>query len=192
MTELKTKPNDKNVKEFLNKVENQRRREDSFEILKIMQEITKEEPIMWGESIVGFGSYHYKYASGREADWLAHKAGLYVPCTLHDALYLEHDYGDWEAIDKLVECMREGFAKFFPENYEIARKIKLDPFTWGPDLPKSEISLDDKGKEIKTYHTITTPNGLTVDCADIYVDERAVDEYNKFSKFFNQGEESVL
>ena len=71
MTELKTKPNDNNVVEFLNKVENERRREDSFEILKLMKEVTKEEPIMWGDSIVGFGSYHYKYTSGREADWLA-------------------------------------------------------------------------------------------------------------------------
>lgn len=71
MTELKTRPNDKNVIEFLKKVENPRRRDDSFEILKLMEEVTQEEPIMWGDSIVGFGSYHYKYVSGREADWLA-------------------------------------------------------------------------------------------------------------------------
>ena len=70
MTELKTKPNDKDVTEFLNNVENQRRRDDSFKILKLMREITQEEPVMWGDSIVGFGSYHYKYKSGREADWL--------------------------------------------------------------------------------------------------------------------------
>ena len=70
MTELKTRPNDKSVIEFLNKVENKRRREDSFEVLKLMKEVTQEEPIMWGDSIIGFGSYHYKYASGREADWL--------------------------------------------------------------------------------------------------------------------------
>ena len=70
MTELKTKPNDKNVIEFLNNVENKRKRDDSFEILKLMREVTQEEPVMWGDSIVGFGSYHYKYASGREADWL--------------------------------------------------------------------------------------------------------------------------
>lgn len=71
MTELKTRPTDKSVKEFLNKVENTKRRDDCFKILKLMQDITQEKPIMWGDSIVGFGSYHYKYASGREADWLA-------------------------------------------------------------------------------------------------------------------------
>ena len=71
MADLKTKPTDKSVKEFLNKVENPKRRDDSFKVLKLMQDVTQEEPIMWGDSIVGFGSYHYKYASGREADWLA-------------------------------------------------------------------------------------------------------------------------
>lgn len=69
MTELKTKPNHQNVEEFLKKVDNPRKRNDSFEILNLMREVTQEEPIMWGDSIVGFGSYHYKYASGREGDW---------------------------------------------------------------------------------------------------------------------------
>jgi len=69
MTELKTKPNEQNVEDFLKKVENPSKRNDSFEILKIMKEVTQQKPVMWGNSIVGFGSYHYKYASGREGDW---------------------------------------------------------------------------------------------------------------------------
>jgi len=69
MTELKTKPTKKSVEQFLKKVEHPTKREDSFKILELMKEITKEEPVMWGESIVGFGTYHYKYASGREGDW---------------------------------------------------------------------------------------------------------------------------
>ncbi len=69
MTELKTKPTIKSVEQFLKKVENPTKKEDSFKILELMKEVTNEEPIMWGESIVGFGSYHYKYASGREGDW---------------------------------------------------------------------------------------------------------------------------
>ncbi len=69
MAQLKTRPNDKNVVEFLNTVENDTKREDSFTILELMQRVTGSEPIMWGDSIIGFGSYHYKYASGREADW---------------------------------------------------------------------------------------------------------------------------
>ncbi len=69
MTELKTKPTKKSVEQFLKKVENPTKREDSFKILELMKEITQEKPLMWGESIVGFGSYHYKYSSGREGDW---------------------------------------------------------------------------------------------------------------------------
>ena len=69
MTDLKTKPTDKSVEDFLKKVDHPTKREDSFKILELMKEITKEEPVMWGDSIVGFGSYRYKYASGREGDW---------------------------------------------------------------------------------------------------------------------------
>ena len=69
LSRLKTKKNDQNVEEFLNTVTDPSRREDCFEIMKIMQEVTQEEPKMWGDSIVGFGDYHYKYKSGREGDW---------------------------------------------------------------------------------------------------------------------------
>ena len=69
MSDLKTKPTDQNVEEYLNKVENPTKREDSFKILELMKEISKEEPVMWGDSIIGFGNYHYKYESGREGDW---------------------------------------------------------------------------------------------------------------------------
>jgi len=68
--ELKTKVNDASVAGFLNSVADEQKRKDSFEIMKIMQKITKEKPKMWGPSIVGFGSYHYKGASGREGDWM--------------------------------------------------------------------------------------------------------------------------
>ena len=69
-TELKTKVNEASVEGFLNSVADEQARKDSFEILKIMKQVTKEEPKMWGASIVGFGSYHYKGASGREGDWM--------------------------------------------------------------------------------------------------------------------------
>ncbi len=69
MTELKTQKNDGDVEAFLHSVENKRRREDSFVILDLMREVTGEPGALWGTSIIGFGSYHYKYASGREGDW---------------------------------------------------------------------------------------------------------------------------
>ena len=70
MAELKTKPNDASVEEFLNSVENEQKRQDSFQLMKIMEEITGEKGKMWGPSIVGFGTYHYTYASGNSGDWM--------------------------------------------------------------------------------------------------------------------------
>lgn len=69
MAELKTKPTQASVEKFLNQVPDETRREDCFKVAKMMEEITGEKPQMWGPSIVGFGSYRYKYASGREGDW---------------------------------------------------------------------------------------------------------------------------
>ena len=70
MAELKTKLNDASVEDFLNTIEDDQKRRDCFEIMKMMKQAAKAEPKMWGSSIVGFGSYHYKGASGREGDWL--------------------------------------------------------------------------------------------------------------------------
>ncbi|MFZ0548231.1 MAG: DUF1801 domain-containing protein [Candidatus Promineifilaceae bacterium] len=69
MAELKTKKTQQDVEAFLNSVEHDKRREDSFVVLELMKEATGEEPKMWGTSIVGYGDYHYKYESGRENDW---------------------------------------------------------------------------------------------------------------------------
>lgn len=69
MAELKTKPTGKDVDEFLNSIGNEKKRADSYAILELMRDVTGKQPVMWGDSIVGFGSYHFKYASGREGDW---------------------------------------------------------------------------------------------------------------------------
>ena len=70
MAELKTKLNDKSVEDFLNTVEDEQKRKDSFELLKMMGEISGEPAKMWGKDIVGFGTYHYVYATRREGDWM--------------------------------------------------------------------------------------------------------------------------
>ena len=69
MAELKTKRNDTSVEAFIEGIENEKKRQDSRNILELMQQVTGHAPKMWGDSIIGFGSYHYKYASGREGDW---------------------------------------------------------------------------------------------------------------------------
>ena len=69
MAELKTRPTNASVEKFLNKTTDEARRQDCFAVARMMEEITGEKPKMWGPSIVGFGSFHYRYASGQEADW---------------------------------------------------------------------------------------------------------------------------
>ena len=69
MAELKTKLNDKDVHQFISGIADEQKRADCLEILGLMSELTGCEPKMWGDSIVGFGKYHYKGKSGREGDW---------------------------------------------------------------------------------------------------------------------------
>src|SRR5690606_23203547 len=70
MAEVKTKKNDASVEDFLNSVPGNRK-EDSFKLLDLFKKVTKEQPKMWGSSIVGFGQYHYKSErSSQEGDWM--------------------------------------------------------------------------------------------------------------------------
>lgn len=87
--ELKTKVNEASVEKFLSAVTDEQARKDSYEILKMMKQVTKEEPKMWGSSIIGFGSYHYKGASGREGDWML--TG-FSPRKQNLTLYLMHGF----------------------------------------------------------------------------------------------------
>lgn len=69
MAELKTKPGAGSVPKFLAGIADQATRKDCETLVTLMQSVTRAEPVMWGPSIVGFGSYHYVYDSGREGDW---------------------------------------------------------------------------------------------------------------------------
>src|SRR5918999_3744318 len=69
MAEPKTKKTNASVEKFLNQIPDETKREDCFQVARMMQEITGSEPKMWGASIVGFDSYYYKYASGHEGEW---------------------------------------------------------------------------------------------------------------------------
>ncbi|MDP2039612.1 MAG: DUF1801 domain-containing protein [Algoriphagus sp.] len=70
MAENKTQPTDASVDDFLNSTEHPQKRADSFSLKKIMEDVTGEKAVMWGESIVGFGKYHYHYESGRKGEFL--------------------------------------------------------------------------------------------------------------------------
>lgn len=66
--ELKTKENDRDVIEFIEQVEDPKKRADTYQLLDVFAEATGFPPKMWGTSIIGFGSYHYRYPSGHEGD----------------------------------------------------------------------------------------------------------------------------
>ena len=97
MTDLKMKENDNSVIEFIETVENEKKKADAYELLKIFQSVTGYDAKMWGPSIIGFGSYHYKYASGREGD--APLVG-FSPRKAKISLYLDYE---GEERDKFLE-----------------------------------------------------------------------------------------
>lgn len=68
MPENKTKATDQSIMDFVRGVENEQKRQDSLALIELMKDASGHEPKMWGESIIGFGSYHYKYQSGHEGD----------------------------------------------------------------------------------------------------------------------------
>lgn len=95
MAELKTKLNDASVADFLDAIEDEQRREDCKAVAQLMKKITKSEPKMWGASIVGFGSYHYKYESGQEADW---PLVGFSPRKQNLTLYIMAGFSDYEGL----------------------------------------------------------------------------------------------
>ncbi len=91
MAEQKTKKTGESVEAFIDAVPDAQKREDSYSLLKMMQEITGDSPHMWGPSLIGFGDYHYKYESGCSGDWFVvgfspRKAAIsvYLTCGLHE------------------------------------------------------------------------------------------------------------
>lgn len=69
MAEAKTQKTDASVDDFLAGISPEKKRQDALALCELMKKVTKAKPAMWGESIVGFGSYMYKYASGHEGEW---------------------------------------------------------------------------------------------------------------------------
>ena len=70
MTELKTRATDRDVTAFLNEIQEADKRKDCFALADLMQRITGDKPQIWGEGMIGFGRYTYRYASGQTGEWL--------------------------------------------------------------------------------------------------------------------------
>lgn len=68
MAEAKLKPNDQSVAGFLDKIPDEARRTECYELVGLMKRVTSTDPKIWGNGLIGFGNYHYRYASGHEGD----------------------------------------------------------------------------------------------------------------------------
>lgn len=169
---------------------------DVFEDLKEYQEDLKDSYegggsfvklpcgwYMWGDNenirsvsnvpIQGFGA-----SVMRKAVDLAHAKGIYTCFTLHDALYMEDTVDNLWKIPVFRDCMREAFVFYAPEKFKKqASLIRLDPFAWSPDfLPDTPLEID----------------GYKVPASNLYLDKRAISEYKKFSKYFDDPEENYF
>jgi hypothetical protein len=95
MAELKTQKNDADVEAFLASVADDRRRADAMTMCVIMTELSGDSPSMWGDSIVGFGEYHYTSRSGKPATWM--KTG-FSPRKQALTLYIMDGFDSYEAL----------------------------------------------------------------------------------------------
>jgi hypothetical protein len=133
--ELKTKETENSVIEFIEKVENPKKREDAYRLLDIFTETTGYSAKMWGPSIIGFGSYHYKYKSGHEGDYLMvgfspRKAKISLYFSAYDSVREEllKDFGKHTAgkgcvyINKVADIDIEVLKKLIKQSIKFLRE----------------------------------------------------------------------
>jgi len=121
MAELKTRQTEASVDQFLSSLPSEQTRDDCLAIVKLMQQATKAEPKMWGSSIVGFGSTHLKYASGRELDWMV--IG-FSPRKQHLTLYLSGGLGTYaDLLAKLGKHKAGGGCLYIKTLQDVDTKV---------------------------------------------------------------------
>jgi hypothetical protein len=115
MAELKTQPTDKSVKDFIDGIDDEARQRDCRTIMKIMERVTKARPKMWGGSMVGYGKYRYKYASGREGEWFT--AG-FSPRVQSLTLYIMSGFREYNALMKRLGKHKTGKSCLYVKRLE--------------------------------------------------------------------------
>ncbi len=132
MTIAKTQPTENSVADFIESLDHEQRKQDSRLLLKIFDEITGEPAVLWGSAIIGYGSYHYTYASGREGDWM--KTG-FSPRKSSMSIYLMNGYDDYQQELKQLGKHSVGKSCLVVKNLEdidldILRKMLTDSYAW--------------------------------------------------------------
>ena len=115
MAELKTKPNHRSVEKFLNGVADEKRRRDCFAVLELLKQVTQQKPRMWGSSLVGFGRYRYKYASGHGGEWFL--TG-FSPRKRDITIYLMCGFSQHEALMKQLGKFKTGKSCLYIKSLE--------------------------------------------------------------------------
>ena len=115
MAELKTKPNRKSVTTYIKSIEDYKKRKDCITLMAMMKEITGKRPKMWGESIVGYGKYHYKYKSGREGDWFV--TG-FAPRKQNISIYIMPGFSKYQTIMKKLGKYKLGVSCLYIKTLE--------------------------------------------------------------------------
>jgi len=145
MSENKTKPTNQTVESFIASLPVAQQRADSMQLVRLFREVTGEPGTMWGSSIIGFGSYHYTYASGREGDWA--KTG-FAPRKNDLTIYLTYGFdGDAELMAKLGPH-KTGKACLY-----IKRLDQIDQDVLKELIARSLAKFDEPGNP---YHAITS------------------------------------
>jgi hypothetical protein len=123
MAELKTRPSTRGVAAFLGGLKDVRRRKDAHALVALMKRVTGARPRLWGPSIVGFGRYHYRYASGREGDWFL--AG-FSPRKASLVLYIMSGF---EGVGPLLEKLgphRKGASCLYLKSLDAVDSLALE------------------------------------------------------------------
>jgi Domain of unknown function (DU1801) len=137
MAELKTQPSDRDVDAFLESVPDTHRRADAIKICELMESVTGEPAKMWGDSIVGFGSQHLRYESGRELDWF--KVG-FSPRKQSLTLYLSGGFEPHaELLSKLGPHSTGKGCLYIKRLDDVDQKVlrRMIKDSIGPALPRS-------------------------------------------------------
>ena len=130
MSGNKTVPTKASVEAFIEAVPQEEKRNDCFKLLEVMQSITGEAPVMWGPGIIGFGSYHYRYDSGREGDMLM--TG-FSPRSQNISLYIMSGFGRYESLLKKLGKYKTGKSCLYVKrlsdiNMEILEELIRDSY----------------------------------------------------------------
>ena len=115
MSDLKTQPNDTSIDDFLTNVSDEQKRKDCCTIIDMMKSVTGSEPKMWGGSIIGFGTYHYKYASGREGDFFL--TG-FAPRKQNLTMYIMSGFKEYDKLMSKLGKYKTGRSCLYIKNLE--------------------------------------------------------------------------